>query len=73
MSDDVDILRRRMDSSVLLIKALGGGWNVAICRSCDLTHYDQDAGNEDRIRPIRPAEPPKAPASIVNRCRSPIA
>jgi NodT family efflux transporter outer membrane factor (OMF) lipoprotein len=27
--NDVDILRRQMDSSVLLIKALGGGWSVA--------------------------------------------
>jgi NodT family efflux transporter outer membrane factor (OMF) lipoprotein len=27
--NDIDILRRRMDASVLLVKAIGGGWNVA--------------------------------------------
>ncbi|WP_158944807.1 efflux transporter outer membrane subunit [Granulicella sp. S190] len=27
--NEIDIMRRQMDASVLLIKALGGGWNVA--------------------------------------------
>jgi len=27
--NEIDILRRRMDASVLLVKALGGGWDVA--------------------------------------------
>src|SRR5205807_9722272 len=32
----VDILRRRMSASVLLIKALGGGWNVNTLPSANL-------------------------------------
>jgi outer membrane protein TolC len=27
--NEIDIMRRRMDASVLLIKALGGGWSTA--------------------------------------------
>ena len=27
--NEIDILRRRIDASVLLVKALGGGWTVA--------------------------------------------
>ena len=26
---EIDILRRRIDASVLLVKAVGGGWDVA--------------------------------------------
>jgi len=26
---EIDILRRRMDASVLLVKALGGGWDAS--------------------------------------------
>jgi outer membrane protein TolC len=27
--NDIDIQRRRMDASVLLVKAVGGGWDVS--------------------------------------------
>lgn len=26
--DDIDIQRRHMDTSVLLVKAIGGGWDI---------------------------------------------
>lgn len=34
--NDVDILRRRMDASVLLIKALGGGWTSRLPKIAEL-------------------------------------
>jgi len=37
----VDILRRRMTASVLLIKALGGGWSSANLPQVDLTSHTQ--------------------------------
>jgi outer membrane protein TolC len=32
---EIDILRRRMDASVLLVKALGGGWDVTELATVD--------------------------------------
>ena len=40
----VDILRRRMDASVLLIKAIGGGWHVANVPLLSQAHSSLGAG-----------------------------
>ena len=36
--NEVDILRRRMETSVLLIKGLGGGWDAATLPTIDSMH-----------------------------------
>lgn len=49
----VSILNRRMDASVLLVKALGGGW-----RTVPLFRIDASAEGRSRSRPVgdQPAE-----------------
>lgn len=42
----VDILRRRMNATVLLIKALGGGWNASGLRSVSSNRAPQAQGSE---------------------------
>lgn len=53
----IDINGRRMSASVLLIKALGGGWNAAALRPAD-----EQAGKKDKLQPS--AEGKTAPANI---------
>jgi NodT family efflux transporter outer membrane factor (OMF) lipoprotein len=39
----IDILRRRLDASVLLIKALGGGWDVSNLPHLEKVHFDSNS------------------------------
>jgi NodT family efflux transporter outer membrane factor (OMF) lipoprotein len=41
--NDVDIMRRRMEASILLIKALGGGWDVVTLPSLKETGFPRGA------------------------------
>ena len=49
--NQVDIRRRRMDASVLLVKALGGGWTAAELPNLDeLTHSSAGRSRSDSSR-----------------------
>jgi NodT family efflux transporter outer membrane factor (OMF) lipoprotein len=64
--NQVDIRRRRMDASVLLVKALGGGWTAAELPNLDeLTHSSAGRSRSDSSRASSAAaensQPDKAP------------
>jgi NodT family efflux transporter outer membrane factor (OMF) lipoprotein len=47
--NDVDIARRRMDAIILLIKALGGGWNISQLPDAAKVHQGKDQSQENTL------------------------
>jgi NodT family efflux transporter outer membrane factor (OMF) lipoprotein len=58
--NQVEIRRRRMDATVLLVKALGGGWSAAALPKLDeLTHASADRSGASSLR--KGSSPPENP------------